>query len=825
MPNQSTQPGLWRLFQSTRAPTLIATVTAVLLCVPPQLADMLQAVDDDPWFSVRYQMALALIAFLAWFWARTALNACIDRADDEPRQTALPWRKEGPGTEDYWSRRFWWWWPKLLLLLVGLSGCYTAARADAWTQVFFSLSWMAPLLALLSWRRPMPAFPGAGEMPAARRVPPLAIRRYAPWPRSQLALVSIAAGTMVFLLAAFDTMSGLSAIRIADRIAQAFPGPAAALICLALIIGPLSFAFTQFDVHWPHFSSELKLLPDIPLAPVVKPMTALAILAVGLTYWSSTLNLHPVRTITVDSARDAAGPKDRVVLADALKSWVERCGGRDPKAAIRPVVVAISGGASRAGLWGTRVLRAVDSLSPAAGGGIFAISSVSGGSLAAADYVTRRAGAPSGHCRLSDWMDAQDHSLSFPLPDDDKAIAEYGSDLLGPLLANLLLNDVARALLAGPAHLVASNLPAASGDRADALERAFERAFPAPPFHAAAPSLASPTLSLFYDRQAEGQEQSRWVWKPGMPVWISNGTDVQGGERLLTIPVRAKPAKQKDYVEDSLDLLSDWPFLGARDVLGLLGRDTPVSTAVHNSARFPYLSPAGNLKPPAPDLEPAAMSFGERPAQIADGGYFENSGVTTAFELVQWLQARGCSLIGNACGQRTILPILVVIDADAEPDVRGPQVPRCGSGPSGDPRRTLDVRAAPQLLAPLDTLYSVRSGHGAYAIEKARELLCNSHSGSAGDHDGKGHAFFDFYLHAGRDGGVPLNWVLSRRVEHRIWIDLTDAYDNARELQHLKDTLQPPPPADLSPDTKAPGGAYARVAGAVPPAVNAQTGN
>jgi hypothetical protein len=57
----------------------------------------------------------------------------------------------------------------------------------------------------------------------------------------------------------------------------------------------------------------------------------------------------------------------------------------------------------------------------------------------------------------------------------------------------------------------------------------------------------------------------------------------------------------------------------------------PMSTAVHNSARFTYVSPAGHLD--AGD----AVDYGN----VVDGGYFENSGLATLLEIYGILRDRG----------------------------------------------------------------------------------------------------------------------------------------------------------------------------------------
>ena len=62
-------------------------------------------------------------------------------------------------------------------------------------------------------------------------------------------------------------------------------------------------------------------------------------------------------------------------------------------------------------------------------------------------------------------------------------------------------------------------------------------------------------------------------------------------------------------------------FLDSLDALHVLGKDVRASTAAHNSARFTYVSPAGDL--------------GNRNGSVIDGGYFENYGALTALELAR----------------------------------------------------------------------------------------------------------------------------------------------------------------------------------------------
>jgi hypothetical protein len=62
-------------------------------------------------------------------------------------------------------------------------------------------------------------------------------------------------------------------------------------------------------------------------------------------------------------------------------------------------------------------------------------------------------------------------------------------------------------------------------------------------------------------------------------------------------------------------------FIDSLDALHVLHKDVRASTAAHNSARFTYISPAGDL--------------GDKHGSVIDGGYFENYGALSALELAR----------------------------------------------------------------------------------------------------------------------------------------------------------------------------------------------
>jgi hypothetical protein len=87
-----------------------------------------------------------------------------------------------------------------------------------------------------------------------------------------------------------------------------------------------------------------------------------------------------------------------------------------------------------------------------------------------------------------------------------------------------------------------------------------------------------------------------------------------------------------DYVRNKL------PFLTPRNL-----DDIRLSTAAHNSARFPIVSPAGEIR----NLQHQVVD------RIVDGGYFENYGALGAMELAQAIRAIEPKLAPFVLGYRT----------------------------------------------------------------------------------------------------------------------------------------------------------------------------
>ena len=305
--------------------------------------------------------------------------------------------------------------------------------------------------------------------------------------------------------------------------------------------------------------------------------------------------LHPFHRVRLCDGGDcvpspsAAGsvvtsPDERPTVAAAARAWYEQAKAAYSKAhgegPVPMLIVATAGGGIRAAYWTAEVLEKLtgdfakeDGFKDQRGVRpyLFAISGVSGGSVGATAFdaaLAERDENPS--CKVGD--------AKCPL-----ATTFLTADFLAPALASWVFTDTP-----------ASFLPDLGlGDRGTALERSFE--------DASGGLLTRPFLSLFPYTKAQAAEANA-LWRP---ILLLNATHEETGKRIITGHVLI----ERDVFIDSLDALY------------VLGKDVRASTAAHNSARFSYVSPAGDL--------------GNLHGWVIDGGYFENYGALSALELAR----------------------------------------------------------------------------------------------------------------------------------------------------------------------------------------------
>ncbi len=401
-------------------------------------------------------------------------------------------------------------------------------------------------------------------------------------------------------------------------------------------------------------------------------VTLLALLAIGSSTWNDN---HAIRALTGDAAHR------RVTAGQALAAWGEaHCPQQDPTRDCGPlIVVATAGGGIRAAFWTGTVLGHLEDQIASFHDRVFAISAVSGGALGASVYRAAVASADKPPCKNSV------HDCSATI---------LSQDFLAPLSASLLYRELLQRFI--PIAL----LP----DRAQTLETVWENAF----------ASVTGSNALGGSFAALGQPgQTPW------PALFLNATWSENGRRIVASSVRIdqEPA-----------------FKLASDQLTQLGYDIRLSTAAHNSARFPFVSPAGSWREGRGD----DRSTGKIVGRLQDGGLFENYGAVTALEILQLAEQR----LG-----RRFTPIVVQISSD----------PALPTDLAPSPKAPVS-NIAYDVLTTLRTLLNTRASHGEEAAVRLMEWAQQRGS----------------YLHfrmcdpAREDLAPPLGWALSRHARQTI---------------------------------------------------------
>jgi hypothetical protein len=717
------------MLRTVRAALAVMLLGGIGLTVPPQTRDMLAFLEDAGiWPAISFPIALAVLAGSAWFWSRAALAARFG-IDDWQRSGAAP-------AEFNWTAFTWL--PRLMLVGSFLVGAVIAfISRSPWTIAGAIVLGALGLFLLIVRPSGQPvSLPPAGcygfraWLHGGAKARFEALLQRAPY-GAVPAWVLLALGLVPLALGVIESFT--YTLRLPNLLAKAFPGPGIAVLLLGLMIGPLvaaTFVFDGLTLQWRVGGLGLRR------PPVLTVILLYVFVLVPLLF-----HIHTVRLI--DSAPVARQPLDKL-----FGQWVVDCApsGNGP---VQPIIVAVSGGATRAGLWGAAVLDRVLQAQQPNGPALFAISSVSGGSLGTAGAMTLLS-LESLPCRTK--------GLPLLRPNADDKTVPLAGDALGPLLGGWLLDDIPRSAFEPIAAVIQSAIGHRpnGGDSAEAIEHGFEdlwsRALQKSPLMAA-PHWDRPFLSLFYTNNTP-------TYRRGMPLWFANGTDATTGNRMITAPILAP---------DKPDSKLPWPFRGARDFHTLMGGDVSISTAINNTARFPYLEPFGEMLPRGG--KPQAGS-------LVDGGYFENEGLQTALDLAEWLAAQSEPL------GRAVQPIIVQATGDSEADVGPTDVMTCANASDGAFIPD-DKHSAWQILAPIMGLYHVRGGHSAVLLRQAHDQFCGTRV-----------RFVHFYLPADEEGRpFPLNWVLSNRTAGSIWQAFTDRQvANAAELKRLAAGLAPESP-------------------------------
>ena len=425
----------------------------------------------------------------------------------------------------------------------------------------------------------------------------------------------------------------------------------------------------------------------------------------------------------------------RMELKDHFVRWqqVRNLSANDPV-----FVVAAAGGGARAAAWTGLALGYLDDMTCGEfSRHLYAISGVSGGTLGAAAFAATKTSANldvssrSSDCSSSPDLQTVDNSEQL------NSLVEFlGSDMLSPVAGSLLFPDMLQRF---------SGLRWLTHDRGWAIEHTWEERWGVA---ASQTDFSTNWFSEPFLKMYAGDSLFK------VPLLFINSVSVEDGRRVIAAPVRASI--------DAYDLFDP------RLVTGNL----KLSSAVHNSARFTYLSPAG--------LVYQEVRAGVEPwGRLVDGGYFENSGSVTAEEIVEQIALA-------QSGRRDNIFIVVLSN---EPRAKGRRLCRTRGGvQSLSPiqsaeRRTVDPRVAlSDISSPVEALLATREARGDYAV---RDLA--KRNGCANVYEvflarsidivkARSGAVTKTYIE-GTTTDAPLGWYLS-----------TDAYDTLTHALYSDDS-------------------------------------
>lgn len=423
---------------------------------------------------------------------------------------------------------------------------------------------------------------------------------------------------------------------------------------------------------------------------------------------------HSVRLITAGKDVDTKP----LPLQDAVTQWRQENGcaktaenATEIAPCPRPIIVAAEGGASRAGFFMASIIGYFLQPQETIKYGLdpndvskrlFAISSVSGGSMGAVMVTAALNAAKPGSDKLPCIRGSVDQWWGEDVQYwRDCFEALTSGDFLTADFLGFAFNDM---------------LPFAWRDRAAVLEDSWNKRYREVITDPDPSGILCPSQDLDCPLLALRPTPGHWI-----PLLVLNGTSEATGGRILTT-VLANTYRPQLGCPSAVSA-SDCPLFTEADRfhellkgeakpgrwLGLFerifldrGDDVRLSTAAHNSARFPLISPPGSIRNRKEKIVD----------RILDGGYFENYGALSARELAMAVHAVNSDLY----------PLVIVISNDPD-DPLDPNDDAVSNQPN-PPRPEADaVEPATDVTAPLTTFANARTAHGILSVDELRRTL------------------------------------------------------------------------------------------------------
>lgn len=379
--------------------------------------------------------------------------------------------------------------------------------------------------------------------------------------------------------------------------------------------------------------------------------------------WFTDNQFHDIRVLEPKEVK--ATGKAQFTLKDFIDEWrtknncvhLEKVEHRRCQA----ILVTAEGGASRAAFQVATVLGDLLDKWPTEDfrNKLFLFSGVSGGSFGLATARQALADSTGRKPPCKNYSGAESRNWIYGgTSDASKAGTSWrkclqllvSGDYLTPAMVGLTLRDWWMGL------------PSAAGlrfdDRSALLERAMERHYDAVTGTVCADGKG---LCTEFGHLKRGEELKEWL-----PALILNGTLVERGQGVVIsdidpasdFPDKASCNKhtKKEYpthfaypdamptVYDLYELL-DVRRKGEKSADEKEIHDIRLSTALMVSARFPIISSRANIRAKVPvDLKKSSDEEAVLVGQVVDGGYFDNSGLSSIFDIVDALD---CSNIDS----------------------------------------------------------------------------------------------------------------------------------------------------------------------------------
>jgi hypothetical protein len=277
-------------------------------------------------------------------------------------------------------------------------------------------------------------------------------------------------------------------------------------------------------------------------------------------------------------------------------------------------------------------------------------------------------------------------------------------DFLTPVFVGLMFHDTVRFFQLA--------------DRGSLLEAAFEKHFARTLEHDAVAADCDRRSGLECPFMSLRPSEDRWL-----PLLLLNGTSVGSGQRILTTVLdnayKASEGHRCPYPANDgachifvsafrfHDLLQEGTSKPVDQAALRQFRDVRLSTAAHNSARFPLISPPGEIYD----------ANGQVVDRLVDGGYFENFGAQTATELAEAIVAIDPNL----------KPFILVLSND-------PTVPELENLDHGqakiDPTRAARAEEGAWITdvsGPVKAFMHTRNARGVLAVESMPAALARGH--------------------------------------------------------------------------------------------------